>query len=170
VTLDDVAWADLPQRLEAGTPNLLGAVALAGSCEEISRFGRDRLEAQEAELAGRLWDGLDEVPGLIVLRGWPEHRDRVAVAAFTLDGFEPRVLAERLARDYGVAVRSGLFCAHPYVSYLLGTPVATTTAALRARSPEDTRLPGAVRASIGIGVQPHHIDHLISALLDLERE
>jgi selenocysteine lyase/cysteine desulfurase len=170
VTLDDVAWADLPQRLEAGTPNLLGAAALAGSCEELSRFGRDRLEAQEGELARRLWDGLDEVPGLTLLRGWPEHRDRVAVAAFTLADFEPHVLAERLARDYGVAVRSGLFCAHPYVSYLLRTPVATTAAALRARTPEEARLPGAVRASIGIGVQPQHIDHLISALLDLARE
>ena len=170
VTLDDVAWADLPQRLEAGTPNLLGALALAGACEEITRFGRSRLEAQEGELARRLWAGLDDVPGLALLRGWPDHRDRVAVAAFTLAGFEPRLLAERLARDYGVAVRSGLFCAHPYVSHLLGTSVAATTAALRARSSEDARLPGAVRASIGIGVQAHDIDHLVSALLDLEKE
>jgi selenocysteine lyase/cysteine desulfurase len=164
VTLDDVAWADLPQRLEAGTPNLLGAVALAAACEQITRFGRSRIEDQEHLLAQRLWDGLSDVPGLELLRGWPEHRDRVAVAAFTLTGHDPRALAERLARDYGVAVRSGLFCAHPFVSHLLHTPDDTVRSALDARDPEEARLPGAVRASVGIGVQPQHIERLVSAL------
>jgi selenocysteine lyase/cysteine desulfurase len=79
-------------------------------------------------------------------------------------------LAERLGRDYGVAVRSGLFCAHPFVSHLLRTPAATAVAALRARTAEEAQLPGAVRASIGIGVQPGHVDRLISALLDLQKE
>ena len=168
VTFDDVAWAQLPQRLEAGTPNLLGAVALAGSCDEITRFGRTRIERQEEALARKLWDCLQEVPGLTLLRGWPEHRDRVAVATFTLTGHDPRTLAEHLAREYSVALRSGLFCAHPYVAHLLQTPVATVEAALRMSSSEEARLPGAVRASIGIGVQPDHVDHLISALSDLE--
>jgi selenocysteine lyase/cysteine desulfurase len=170
VTLDDVAWAELPRRLEAGTPNLLGAVALAATCEEISNFGRVRIERQEEALAGRLWDGLREVPGLTVLRGWPGHPDRVAVATFTLAGRDPRALAERLGRDYGVAVRSGLFCAHPFVSHLLRTPATTAVAALRALTPEEAPLPGAVRASIGIGVQLSHVERLISALLDLQKE
>ena len=170
VTFDDVAWAELPQRLEAGTPNLLGAAALAGSCDEIRRFGRARIERQEEVLAQRLWDGLQEVPGLTLLRGWPEHRDRVAVATFNLADHDPRTLAERLAGEYNVALRSGLFCAHPYVAHLLQTPAATTETALKARGSEEARLPGAVRASIGIGVQPHHVDRLISALSDLQKE
>jgi selenocysteine lyase/cysteine desulfurase len=170
VTLDEVAWADLPQRLEAGTPNLLGAVALAAACDELDRYGRARIEDQEDRLAHRLWDGLDAVPGLTLLRGWPDHTDRVAVAAFSLDGHDPRTLAERLARDHGIAIRSGLFCAHPYVSHLLQTPPDTTLAALRAAPADEPALPGAARASIGIGVQPAHVDQLVSALHALQQE
>ncbi len=167
VSLDDVAWAELPQRLEAGTPNLLGAVALAAACDELERFGRDRLERQEQALASRLWDGLDDNPFVTTLRGWPSHDDRVGVAAFTVAGEESRLVAEQLTHDYGVAVRSGLFCAHPFVSHLLGTPSDRLDAALRARPDEDVALPGAVRASIGIGVEPAHIDALLSALAEL---
>ena len=167
VTLDDVAWADLPQRLEAGTPNVLGAVALAAACDELEEHGRERLEQLEADLAARLWSGLDTVPGCTTLRGWPSHDDRVAVATFVLAGRDPREVALRLTRDHGVAVRSGLFCAHPYVSHLLATPPEATDRALRGRSAVDQSLPGAVRASIGIGVEPEHIDTLIAALHDL---
>ena len=44
VTLDDIAWADLPHREEAGTPNLLGAVAFAAAASTLSRdrLGRHR--------------------------------------------------------------------------------------------------------------------------------
>jgi selenocysteine lyase/cysteine desulfurase len=167
VTLDDVAWADLPQRLEAGTPNLLGAVALAAACDELERHGRERLEQLEGELALRLWRGLDAVPGCNTLRGWPAHDDRVAVATFVLADHDPRDVALRLTRDYGVAVRSGLFCAHPFVSHLLATPAETTDRAIRGRTAVDLSLPGAVRASIGVGVQQEDVDTLIAALHDL---
>lgn len=164
VSLEDVAWAELPQRLEAGTPNLLGAVALAAACRELERFGRDRLERQEHELGLRLWCGLDRNPHVTTLRGWPEDHERVAVATFTVAGQDSRVLADRLTNDYGVAVRSGLFCAHPFVSHLLNTTPATVDAAIQARPGEDVTLPGAIRASIGIGVTPADVDALLLAL------
>ncbi len=164
VTLDDVAWAELPSRLEAGTPNVLGAIALAAACDELSRFGRAALEAKEAALAGRLWSGLHDVPGCTVLRLWPEGH-RVAVATFALDGLEARDVAGRLATEFGVAVRSGLFCAHPFVTHLLGVPGAEMSRHLtRAAAGEDVPLPGAVRASIGIGVTPQDIDRLLDGL------
>jgi selenocysteine lyase/cysteine desulfurase len=164
VTLDEVAWADLPQRLEAGTPNVLGAVALAAACDELERFGREALEEREQALAEALWAGLADVPGCTVLRLWPEHDDRVAVAAFVLAGHDPRTLSAELAAAHGVAVRSGLFCAHPLVAHLLGAEDQLASAVVAARRGEDVELPGAVRASIGIGVQPDHIVRLLAAL------
>lgn len=164
VSLDDVAWADLPQRLEAGTPNVLGAVALAAACLELERFGRSRLEHQEHELARHLWEGLDAIPAITTLRGWPSDNDRVGVATFTVAGEDPRQVAARLTREHGVAVRSGLFCAHPFVSHLLNTEAARVEDALRSRPGTDVSLPGAVRASIGVGVQPAHVDALLTAL------
>ena len=170
VSLEDVTWAELPQRLEAGTPNLLGAVALGAACDELERFGRDRLEQQETALAERLWAGLEQNPAVSVLRGWPSDDDRVAVAAFTVDGQEARHVAERLGTEYGVAVRSGLFCAHPFVSHLLGTPAGRVSAALTALPGDEVLLPGAVRASIGVGVEPAHVETLLAALDELAAE
>jgi selenocysteine lyase/cysteine desulfurase len=167
VTLDDVAWADLPHRLEAGTPNVLGAVALAAACDELAAASFEALERREARLVERLWEGLAGIPSCTQLRAWPGVDDRIAVATFTLDqyGLDSREVAETLGRDYGVAVRSGLFCAHPFVAHLLGTSLADSADHVRrARAGEEVALPGAVRASIGIGVEPEHIDRLLAAL------
>jgi selenocysteine lyase/cysteine desulfurase len=169
VTLEDVAWADLPHRLEAGTPNVLGAVALAAACEELTTFGMSELEEREQALARRLWDGLAEFPACTVLRGWQDSDPRIAVASFTLAGHDARDVAESLARDHGVAVRSGLFCAHPFVSHLLGRSGEGDALVERARAGDEVTLTGAVRASIGIGVQPEHIEQLLEGLAEILR-
>jgi selenocysteine lyase/cysteine desulfurase len=169
VTLDDVAWADLPHRFEAGTPNVLGAIALAAACGELAAHGMAELERREQALAEQLWQGLDELPSCNVLRGWPQEVSRVGVATFTVARHDSREVAETLARTYGVAVRSGLFCAHPFVSHLLGTDGDTAALAQRAHAGEDLTLAGAVRASIGIGVEPGHIDRLLEGLAAISR-
>jgi len=167
VTLDDVAWADLPHRFEAGTPNVLGAIALAAACEELSAHGMEQLDERERGLAVSLWRGLEELPCCRVLRAWPDDHERIAVASFTLAGHPSGLVAEALARDHGVAVRSGLFCAHPFVSHLLGTSGAAAGLTRRARAGEDVALAGAVRASIGIGVEPGHIERLLTGLAEI---
>ncbi|MDX6438696.1 MAG: hypothetical protein QOF45_1279 [Gaiellaceae bacterium] len=161
VSLDGVAWAELPHRLEAGTPNVLGAVALGAACDELGAWGLDRLESQERRLAERLWRGLEGIDGVGVLRLWPDEADRIGVAAFRLAGHDSRIVAEELARGYGISVRSGLFCAHPLVSHLLGTDPARLRAAVHG---DDVELPGALRASIGIGITAAQIDRLLDAL------
>jgi selenocysteine lyase/cysteine desulfurase len=166
VTLRDVAWAELPHRLEAGTPNVLGAVALAAACDELAAADFSALEARETQLAERLWEGLEVISGCTQLRAWPDA-DRIAVATFTLEGvgLDSREIAEVLGSSYGVAVRSGLFCAHPFVAHLLGTSEADSAEYLRrVRAGEEIALPGAVRASIGIGVEPGDIDRLLTGL------
>ena len=50
VTTDTVAWADLPDREEAGSPNVLGAVALAAATRALTEIGLDRIAAHESEL------------------------------------------------------------------------------------------------------------------------
>jgi len=169
VTFDEVAWAAAPHRLEAGTPNVLGAVALAAACDELAAFGMDALEQREQALAQQLWEGLARLPGCRVLRGWPGEGSRVAVASFTLAGRAPREVADALAREYRIAVRSGLFCAHPFVAHLLGTEAEAAERVRRAQDGEDVALTGAVRASIGIGVESEHVELLFEGLAGLAR-
>ena len=162
VALDAVAWAEPPHMLEAGTPNVLGAVALGAACEELARFGLDELAREERLLAERLWDGLMHIDGVRVLRLW-DDADRVGVATFEVAGRDARAVAAELARR-GIAVRSGLFCAHPLVSHLLGTSDAVLA---EAAAGADVVLPAAVRASIGLGVTAADVDALLAGVAEL---
>jgi selenocysteine lyase/cysteine desulfurase len=169
VTLDDVIWAGAPERHEAGSPNVVGAVALAAACRKLMALGMDAVARHEQVLAQRLWNGLAEVPGLELLALWDDAgTDRVGVAAFNVDGYRHPLLAAILSAEHAIGVRNGCFCAHPLMARLLGTEdaeVAHLGDELRAgRRPP---LPGAVRASIGLGTTAEDIDLLLDALAEI---
>jgi selenocysteine lyase/cysteine desulfurase len=168
VTVDDVVWADGPERYEAGSPNVIGVVALAAACRALRSVGMDVVTSRERRLAARLWSGLLTVPGLRPLSLWPSAPDRVGVATFTLDGHRDHELAERLSAEHAIGVRHGCFCAHPLMTRLLNVPEPV---ALRLRAElqagGDPELPGAVRASIGLGTTDTDIDVLVAALQDI---
>ena len=165
VDLDEVVWADGPERHEAGSPNVVGVVALAAACRRLRECGMETIAAHEQSLARRLWRGLEDVPGLRLLRFWPPDAERVGLATFTLEGHPHARLAAILSAEHAIGVRHGCFCAHPLISELLGLSggeVARLGGELRAgRRPQ---LPGAVRASTGLGTTPADIDRLTDAL------
>jgi selenocysteine lyase/cysteine desulfurase len=165
VTEDDVVWADAPERYEAGSPNVIGVVALAAACRRLRAVGMDAVAEHERRIAARLWTGLRAVPGVRTLTLWPGAVDRVGVATFNLDGHRDAELAARLSAEHAIGVRHGCFCAHPLMTRLLGIPAAVADrlhAELRAGG--DPELPGAVRASIGIGTTEADVDALVAAL------
>ncbi len=165
VTLDDVVWADAPDRYEAGSPNVIGAVAFAAACEALMKLGMDAVADRERALSKHLHERLATIPGLTQLALWPGHEDRVGVASFTLDGYRAEDLAALLSAEYAIGVRHGCFCAHPLITRLLKVPEAEARrlhAELRAGREPD--LPGAVRASIGLGTTLEDVDALIAAL------
>jgi selenocysteine lyase/cysteine desulfurase len=171
VTVDDVTWAPAPDRYEAGSPNVVGVVALAAACRSLLALGMDAVEAHERSLAVRMWTALANVPGLELLTVWPRGTvDRVGVATFNLDGYRDPLLAAILSAEHAIGVRHGCFCAHPLMTHLLGVPDRESEqlhAELRAgRHP---LLPGAVRASIGLGTTPEDVDRLVRALHDIAR-
>ncbi|HEX5620289.1 MAG TPA: aminotransferase class V-fold PLP-dependent enzyme [Solirubrobacteraceae bacterium] len=171
VTLDDVIWLDAPERFEAGSPNVIGAVALAAACRRLHGVGVDRIAAQDRLLARQLWDGLATVPGLEPYTLWPDgSSDRIGVGAFNLDGYRDPLLAAILSAEYGIGVRHGCFCAHPLMAELRGyndADMVEFAAAIRAG--HNPHHPGAVRASIGIGTTAADIDRLVGALHEIAR-
>jgi selenocysteine lyase/cysteine desulfurase len=165
VTVDEVVWADGPERHEAGSPNVVGVVALAAACRKLRECGMQAVAVHEQALARRLWAALEQVPGLRTLRLWPSAAERVGLAAFTLEGHPHARLAAILSAEHAIGVRHGCFCAHPLISKLLGLPdgeVARLGGQLRAGL--HPPLPGAVRASMGLGTTPADIDRLSAAL------
>ena len=169
VTFDDVIWADAPDRYEAGSPNVVGVIALAAACRALRELGMDAVAAHERSLAVRLWTGLSTVPGLEQLTLWPRGTvDRVGVATFNLAGYRDPLLASILSAEHAIGVRHGCFCAHPLMTELLRVPEAESRrlhAELRAgRHPQ---LPGAVRASLGLGATVEDVDRLLAALREI---
>jgi selenocysteine lyase/cysteine desulfurase len=169
VTLDDVIWDGTPERYEAGSPNVVGVVALAAACRALSQLGMATVAAHERSLARRLWAALDRIPGLRTYTLWPAGSvDRVGVATFNLDGYRHPLLAAVLSAEHAIGVRHGCFCAHPLITRLLGLPEPEVQR-LRAAIQGGGRpaLPDAVRASLGLGATDADADRLTAALADI---
>ncbi|MFI7690344.1 aminotransferase class V-fold PLP-dependent enzyme [Nonomuraea sp. NPDC049655] len=151
-------WHDDPEpRHEAGTPNVLGAIALAAACDALTATGWTELVREEERLIARLRTGLGSIDGVRELSLWGEDHPRVGIVSFVVDGYSAREVAEALSGEYGIGVRDGKFCAHPFVRHLLDASDGGC---------EDGTA-SAVRASIGIGSTQEHVDRLVEALRDL---
>jgi selenocysteine lyase/cysteine desulfurase len=167
VSTAEVAWAAAPERDEAGTPNVVGAIALAAAIDVLERIGMDAIAAHEAVLTAHALRGLAGVPGVRI------HGDddpgcaprRLGVVPFEMAGVKHSRVATRLAAEHGVGVRSGCFCAHPYLVHLLGLDDAQTRAVQRRLAvDDDSDTPGLVRISFGIGNTLGDVDALLAAL------
>jgi len=163
VELDEVVWTDPPDREEAGSPNVVGAVALHAAIDALGEIGWPAIVDHDRHLAGLLREGLARIPGVRVLGPGPET-DTLPVATFTVEGVSHALVAARLSAEDGIGVRHGCFCAHPYLMRLLGL-TEDEVAAYRdeVRRGDRSRMPGAVRASAGINTTEADISRLLAA-------
>jgi selenocysteine lyase/cysteine desulfurase len=164
VDLDEVVWNAPPEREEAGSPNVIGAVAMAAAMAELGRVGWDAIAAHETALAERLRKGLAAVDGVRLL-GPSLDTETLAIATFVVEGVHHALVAARLSAEWGIGVRHGCFCAHPYIIRLLGLgheDVERYRAAVRAG--DHRTMPGAVRASCGIASSADDVDTLVDAV------
>ncbi|WP_454163723.1 aminotransferase class V-fold PLP-dependent enzyme [Gordonia iterans] len=148
VDLTETTWHTGAARHEAGSPNVLGAVAIAAAADAIGNLGYELIGYHERDLLTRLDAGLAKLDGVTPLRIFDDVADRVGIAGFAVAGRTAREVAEYLSERHGIGVRDGKFCAHPLVRRL-GYP------------------DGAVRASFGLGTSSDDVDRLIAALSEL---
>jgi selenocysteine lyase/cysteine desulfurase len=183
VGLEEVVWTAPPDREEAGSPNVVGAIALHAAIDQLRKVGWEAILAHEEELTRRLTEGLRSIEGVRLLgphgvAGGADARsgdrpadapaDTLPVACFTLEGMHHALLAARLSAEYAIAVRHGCFCAHPYVVRLLGLDESDVAAYRNEVLHGDHRnVPGAVRASAGLGTSGEDIDALLEAVAAL---
>jgi selenocysteine lyase/cysteine desulfurase len=162
VDLDEVVWTDPPEREEAGSPNVVGAVALHAAIDELQRIGWSAVAAHDEALAGRLRAGLAAIDGVHLLG---VSATDLPVATFTVAAVPHALVAARLSAEYGIGVRHGCFCAHPYLLRLLQLPAEEVAAYRDAmRHGDRRRMPGAVRASAGLSTCAADIDRLVGAV------
>lgn len=164
VSLDRVAWTSLPDREEAGTPCVMGAVAIAAAMDQLCQLGWPALLAHEQELTRQAIELMTSVPGIEIYGHSPTH-ERIGVISFNVEGVPHGLVASILSNEWGIGVRNGCFCAHPYIKSLLriGQDHAARLEARMTRG-ERTNLPGAVRVSFGLYNTAEEVDRLIKAL------
>ncbi len=167
VTLDEVAWAAPPERDEAGSPNTVGAVALAAAIRQLQDVGMDTVARHEAELTSYALEQLKGVPGIRLFGSADPRRtmERVGVIPFLMEQADHFKVAAVLGHEYGIGVRSGCFCAHPYLLHLMHIDDAAARQ-VRARMAEGDRsqMPGLLRASFGLYNTREDVDALVEAL------
>jgi cysteine desulfurase / selenocysteine lyase len=172
VTLEDVVWADPPDREEAGSPNTVGAIALAAAIRQLEAVGMEQVAAHEADLTAYALQRLTAVPGLQIFgeRDPGRAAERLGVIPFKLAEPDHFLTAAVLGYEFGIGVRSGCFCAHPYILHLLGLNQTQATAVRDTMLAGDrSQMPGLIRVSFGLYNTPKEVDRLIEALNRITR-
>ena len=167
VSLESVTWADGPDRDEAGTPNVVGAVALAAAIEAMQRIGMDQIATHEAELTAYALHRMGQIDGLRIYGDADPLRSagRLGVIPFNVGALPHALVAAVLGTEFGIGVRNGCFCAHPYLIQLLGLSRDDVQWVRASMADGDmSTMPGMVRVSFGMYNTLEDVDELIAAL------
>lgn len=122
VTKDKAEWAEIPDKFEAGTPNVAGAIGLGAAIDYLENIGMDKVRDHETNLNEYALDKLQNVDGLKIL-GPLKAKKRTGLISFVIDGMHPHDIASVINTE-GVAVRSGHHCAMP-LHKLYNIPAST---------------------------------------------
>ena len=161
-----VEWLEPPEKLEAGTPNMMGVVALLAAMKTLTALGRQEVQDYEHALIAYAISGLQTIPGVTLYAVQNLDEERVSLVSFTVEGFQHNQLAEILAHEAGIAVRGGLFCAHPYVEKLLDFTEEQLTYYHQNKT---APVPGLVRISFGLYNYFREIDIFLAVLRKISR-
>ena len=147
VSFDEIRFAEVPAKFEAGTAPIAEAVGLGAAIDWLGGLGMDAVRAHERELVAYALERLAEVPGLKVY-GPHDVEERGAVVSFALDYAHPHDVADIIGRQV-VCVRAGHHCAQPLMACL---NVGATT-----------------RASFAVHNTCEDVDALVAALGEVHR-
>ncbi|MEX2244889.1 MAG: SufS family cysteine desulfurase [Fimbriimonadaceae bacterium] len=139
VSFEKTNFADPPERFEAGTPNVAGAIGFGEAVRFLQKVGVENAARHETCLARRAEELLEEVPGLKV---YGKAKHKAGIVSFTLDAAHPHDVGTVL-NEYGVAVRTGHHCCMPLMKRL---GIAATTRASFACYNNDEDVERLVRA------------------------
>ncbi len=109
-------FAPLPERLEAGTQNVYGAVGLHAALDYIDAIGVENIRSVEERLTGYAYSKLSDMDG-VTIYGPSHSSERGGLITFNVEGIHPHDVATILDH-HGVAIRAGHHCCQPLMKHL----------------------------------------------------
>ena len=140
VTFEKTIYNDLPNKFEAGTPNIAGAIALGAAIDYVTELGIDQIQAYEHELLEYGTQALSDISSLRIIGTAAE---KAGVLSFVMDGVHPHDIGTILDTE-GVAIRTGHHCTQPLM--------------------ERFQIPATARASLAFYNTREDIDALVKAI------
>jgi cysteine desulfurase/selenocysteine lyase len=113
VYLDHSEWDKVPQKFEAGTPNIAQAIGLGAAVDYLQNVGLERIRKAEKNVVHDAYERLSDEPGVTVYG--PEARG--GVVSFTMDNVHPHDISTIIDKK-GVAIRAGHHCTQPLMEDL----------------------------------------------------
>jgi len=141
VSFEKTTYAGLPNKFEAGTPNICGGIAFGKALDYMNSLGFEAIQAYEHELLVYATKRLEEFDNIIIYGVKPEQK--TAVISFNFEGLHPYDVGT-IVDKMGIAVRTGHHCAQPIMDFF--------------------KIPGTIRASFSFYNTKAEIDLMIEAL------
>ena len=140
VSFEKTTYAELPHKLEAGTPNIEGGIVLGTAIDYLNEIGFDNIAAYEQELLDYATEKLLEIEGLKI---FGTAANKASVISFNVAEIHPYDIGTIIDK-LGIAVRTGHHCAQPIMDYY--------------------SIPGTIRASFAFYNTKEEIDIFVDAL------
>ena len=113
----ETTYAPLPNKFEAGTVNVGGAVGLEAAIRYLRKVGYETIRKTEDELLAYTIAGMKSIPHITVYGDTENLKNRCGVISFNVDGVHPHDVSTILDTD-GIAIRAGHHCAQPLMRFL----------------------------------------------------
>jgi selenocysteine lyase/cysteine desulfurase len=164
VTDNSVVWDEPPHKNEAGSPNVIGVVALISAIKMLKKIGMENVEEHEKELYDYAIENLSKIPNIKIYCDTSRNYEKISIIPFNVENMSHEAVANILSSKSGISLRSGCFCAQPYVQRLLN--ISSKEVEYYKNNPHISR-PGIVRISFGLYNNYDEINILIETLKKL---
>lgn len=162
---ESLEYLDPPEKDEGGTPNYFGVVSMIAALKELSRIGLEPINGKELILKKRLLNGLSSIPRVKTYGDTLNYIDSLGIVVFNIDSMYHQKVAEILAKKYGISVRQGWFCAHPYCRRIMGISEKEAGAFIYDKK---ANMPGMIRVSFGIYNDEKEVDYFLEAIENIQ--
>lgn len=140
VTFEKTTYNDIPNRFEAGTPNISGVIALGKAIEYINNIGISNINKHEEDLLNYATSKLKKINKVKIIG---EAKEKAAVISFIIEGIHPHDIGT-IMDSHGIAIRAGHHCTQPIMDFY--------------------KVPATARASFAIYNTKEDVDELVKAI------